>query len=58
MEKMLVAKTELTLSQRQILDSSEFKGFADKNFEFDENGRDFSKQVVNTVGKGEIAHHE
>ena len=30
--------------------------FADNNFKFDENGKKFSKQVENTVGKGEIAH--
>ena len=29
--------------------------FADDNFEFDKNGRKFSKWVENTVGKGEIA---
>ena len=34
------------------------KKFADDNFKFDENGRKFSKQVENTVGKGEIAHYE
>ena len=34
------------------------KVFAEVNFEFDENGRKFSKRVQNTVGKGEIAHHE
>ena len=31
------------------------KEFADDSFEFDENGRKLSKQVENTVGKGEIA---
>ena len=31
---------------------------ADIDFKFDENGRKFSKQVENTVGKGEIAHYE
>ena len=31
------------------------KGFAGDNFKFDENSRKFSKQVENTVGKGEIA---
>ena len=46
----------LTLSQ--ILDSSKLKEFADDNFKFDENGRKFSKQVENTVGKGEIACYE
>ena len=29
--------------------------FADDNFNFDENGRKFSKLVENTDGKGEIA---
>ena len=28
------------------------------NFKFDKNGRKLSKQVENTVGKGEIAHYE
>ena len=32
------------------------KEFADDNFKFDENGRNF--WVENTVGKGEINHHE
>ena len=27
-------------------------------FNVDENGKKFSKQVENTVGKGEIAHYE
>ena len=31
------------------------KEFADDNYEYDENGRQFSKQVENTVGRGEIA---
>ena len=30
----------------------------DRVFEFDTNGREFSKRVENTVGKGEIAHYE
>ena len=34
------------------------KEFADDNFEFDKNGREFFKKVENTVGKGEIAHYE
>ena len=34
------------------------KEFADDNFEFDENGRKYSKRVENTVGKGEIARYE
>ena len=31
---------------------------ADDNFKFDENGRNLSKRVENTVGKGEIARYE
>ena len=34
------------------------KEFADDNFEFDENGRKFSRRGENTVGKGEIASDE
>ena len=34
------------------------KEFADDNFKFDKNGRKLSKQVKNTVGKGEIARNE
>ena len=32
--------------------------FADDNFRFDESGRQLSKWVENTVGKGEIARYE
>ena len=42
----------------QILDSSKLKEFADYNFKFQINDGKFSKEVENTVGKGEIAHHE
>ena len=38
--------------------SSKLKQFADHNSKFDENGRKLSKQVENTVGKGEIARYE
>ena len=41
-----------------MLDSFKLNKFADINFEFDENGRKFSKRVENTVGKGEIARFE
>ena len=34
------------------------KEFADKNFKFHENEGKRSKQVENTVGKGEIARYE
>ena len=39
-------------------DSSKLKKSANDNFIFDGNGGEFSKRVVNTVGKGEIAHYE
>ena len=39
--------------KRQILDSLKTEEFAD-NFEFDRNGREFSRWAENTVGKGEI----
>ena len=42
----------------KIIDSSKFNVFADDNFKFVENGKNFSKSVENTVGKGEIAHYE
>ena len=45
-------------SKQQILDSSKLKKFVDHDFNFDGNGRKFSKQVENTVGKGEIARYE
>ena len=41
-----------------MLDPSNFKDFADYNFKFDENGRNFFKGGENTVGKGEIACYE
>ena len=43
--------------KRQILDSSKIKDFPEDNFEFDENGRKFSKWIENTAGKGEIARY-
>ena len=41
-----------------ILDYSKPERFADDNFEFDKNGRKFSKWVEDTVRKGEIARYE
>ena len=38
--------------------TSKLKEFADNSFKFDENGRKLTKQVENTVGKGEIACYE
>ena len=47
-----------TLSQTTILDSSKLKEFANDSFRFYENGRNFSKQVENIVGKEEIGRYE
>ena len=44
--------------KQQILDSSKLKDFADNNFEFDENGREFTQKAENTVVKGEIPCYE
>ena len=54
----LVKGLNKTSPKQQILDPSKVKKFADDNFKFDENGRKISKQVKNTVGRGEIAHYE
>ena len=48
----------LTLSQTTNLRLFQTEEFADDNFNFDENGRKFSKQIENTVGKGEIARYK
>ena len=46
------------LPDDKILNRSKLKESAGNNFKFHENSRKFSKQVENTVGKGEIAHYE
>ena len=46
------------LPDNKILDWSKLKQIENDIFKFDENSRKFSKQVENTVGKGEIAHCE
>ena len=46
--------TTLTLFNQQNLDSSKLKEYADDYFKFDQNTRKFSKQIENSVGKGEI----
>ena len=54
----IITDTESSLNSLpndEILDRSKLKQSADNNFKFDENSRKFSKQVENTVGKGEIA---
>ena len=48
----------LTLSQTTNFRLFKMKEFPDHNIKFDENVREFSKQVENTEGKGEIAHDE
>ena len=65
MEKIAIISTYLgrfyqLFPKRHILDSSKLKESADDNFEFDENGsgKEFSKWLENTVGKGEIARYE
>ena len=50
--------TNWPITRQQILDSSKLKEFAGDDFKFDKNGRKLSKQVENTVGKGEIACYE
>ena len=44
--------------KRQILDSSQQKGFAEDKFIFHENGIKLSIWVENTEGKGDIACYE
>ena len=41
-------------SKQQILDSSKLKELAEDYFKFDENGREISKWVENTVGKEKL----
>ena len=48
----------LPFPKKQILDSSNFKEFADDNNELDKNGGKFSKWEENVVGKGGIAPYE
>ena len=48
----------LTLSQTTNFRLFQILSVADDNFEFDENGRKFSKWLENTAGKGEIARYE
>ena len=46
--------------KQQILSLNKLKGFADDNFEFNEDGKMFSKKgkKKNAVGKGEIARYK
>ena len=56
--RRLFAFTLNRLPDDNILDWSKLNQFADDNFKFDENRRNFSKRVENTVGKREIARYE
>ena len=44
--------------KQQILDSSKLKEFAEDSFNFDGNGRKFSKWIEKIVAKGEITHYD
>ena len=44
--------------KQQNLDSSKLNEFADDKFKFDKNGRKFSKEVDNTVGREEISCYQ
>ena len=58
MSNCIKCTSQLTLSQMTNFRLSKLKEFADNNFRFDENGREFFERVENTVGKGEIARYE
>ena len=47
----------LTLSQKNILDSSKLKEFADDNFKFNKHDRKISYPLGNIVKKGKIARY-
>ena len=56
-----LCSTRLTTSQMKnfrLFQTEHVKEFADDDFKFDENGRNFLKPVENTGGKGEIARYE
>ena len=54
----LIADGINPLPNNKILDLSKLKEFAEENFEFDKNGRKFSKRAENILEKGEIARNE
>ena len=58
MDTTSIQQAPLRFPKRQMLDSSKLKEFADDNFKFDENGREFSKWIENSEGKREIARYE
>ena len=57
-EKSKWPPLNLTLSQMTNFGLFKNEELGDDDFEFYENGGEFSKGVGNTVGKGEIAHYK
>ena len=57
-QKTLEQKVPLTLSQTTNFRLSQTERARRLSFKCDENGKEFSKRVENTVGKGEIARYE
>ena len=53
-----VKSHHLTLSQTTKFRLTKLKEFAGDKFKFNEKGRKLSKQIENTVGKGEITRYE
>ena len=56
--KIVIFGTGLTHYQTTNFRLFQTKRVCRQQFQIDENGRKLSKQVENTVGKGEIAHYE
>ena len=56
--KIKINEVVLCLTLSQTTNFRLFQTQADENFKIDENGRKFSKQIENNVGKGEIACYE
>ena len=57
-QKVLLCGNGLIHSQFTNFRLFQTQKFVEDNLKFDENGRKFSKEIENTVGKGEIAHYE
>ena len=55
---MIRVQIPVVFPKRQMLNSSKMKEFADDNFKFDENVREFFIREKNTAGKGEISRYE
>ena len=58
-EKVITNRnTSYPFPEQQNFYSSKLKDFADDSLILDKNGKMLSKNVENTLGKGEIARHE